>query len=64
MTVHTKLFVTRDKFNRPFPPCIMYVQYTGECALQRRLFSTSGGYHEYTGGISWWKVIGKTAEFV
>ena len=27
----------------------MSVQYTGWCAVQRGIFSTLGGYHEYTG---------------
>ena len=31
----------------------MSVQYTGRCAVQRGMFSTVEGYHEYTGGISW-----------
>ena len=31
-------------------PCIMSVQYTRECAVQRGMFSTPEGYHEYSGG--------------
>ena len=34
-------------------PCIMCVQYIGGCSVHRGVFSTSGGYHEYIGGISW-----------
>ena len=34
------------------PPCIMCVQYIGGCSVHRGVFSTSGGYHEYIGGIS------------
>ena len=33
-------------------PYIMCVQYIGECSVHRGMFSTSGGYHEYIGGIS------------
>ena len=33
--------------------CIMCVQYIGGCSVHRGVFSTSGGYHEYIGGISW-----------
>ena len=33
------------------PPCIMCVQYIGGCSVHRGVFSTSGGYHEYIGGI-------------
>ena len=32
--------------------CIMCVQYIGGCSVHRGVFSTSGGYHEYIGGIS------------
>ena len=32
-------------------PCIMCVQYIGGCSVHRGVFSTSGGYHEYIGGI-------------
>ena len=28
----------------------MSVQYAGECAVQWRMFSTPGRYHEYSGG--------------
>ena len=35
------------------PPCIMCIQYIGGCSVHLRVFSTSGGYHEYIGGISW-----------
>ena len=31
----------------------MCVQYIGGCSVHRGVFSTSGGYHEYIGGISW-----------
>ena len=31
-------------------PCIMSVHYRG-CAVQRGMFSTSGGYHENNGDI-------------
>ena len=40
-----------------FSPCIMCVQYIGGCSVHRGVFSTSGdvstsgGYHEYIGGI-------------
>ena len=34
------------------PPCIMCVQYIGECSVHRGVFSTSGGYHEYIRGCS------------
>ena len=35
------------------PPCIMCVQYIGGCSVHRGdTMSTSGGYHEYLGGIS------------
>ena len=43
--------------NRPPPPppsvspCITCVQYIGGCSVHRGVFSTSGGYHEYIGGI-------------
>ena len=34
-------------------PCIMRVQYIGGCSVHRGdTMSTSGGYHEYIGGIS------------
>ena len=33
-------------------PCIMCVQYIGGCSVHRGVFSTSGGCHEYIGGIS------------
>ena len=34
-------------------PCIMCVQYIGGCSVHRGdIMSTSGGYHEYIGGIS------------
>ena len=34
-------------------PCIMCVQYIGECSVhQGDIMSTSGGYHEYIGGCS------------
>ena len=46
-------------FLGPVPPCIMCVQYIGGCSVHRGVFSTwgdtmstSGGYHEYIGGIS------------
>ena len=32
-------------------PCIMCVQYIGGCSVHRGVVSTSGGYHEYIGGI-------------
>ena len=31
----------------------MCVQYIGGCSVHRGVFSTSGRYHEYIGGISW-----------
>ena len=31
----------------------MCVQYIGGCSVHRGVFSTSGGYHEYIGGIPW-----------
>ena len=31
----------------------MCVQYIGGCSVHRGVFSTSRGYHEYIGGISW-----------
>ena len=31
-------------------PCIMSVQYAGVCAVQQGMFSTPGGYHEYSAG--------------
>ena len=33
-------------------PCIMCVQYIGECSVHRGVFSTSGEYLEYIGGCS------------
>ena len=36
---------------RGLAPCIMCVQYIGGCSVHRGVFSTSGGYHEYIGGI-------------
>ena len=36
-----------------YTPCIMCVQYIGGCSVHRGVFSTSGGYHEYIGGISY-----------
>ncbi len=33
-------------------PRITYVQYSGGCAVQRWLYSTAEGYHQYSGGIS------------
>ena len=35
------------------PPCIMCVQYIGGCSVHRGMFSTSGGYHEYIGGVQY-----------
>ena len=34
-------------------PCIMCVQYIWGCSVHWGVFSTSWGYHEYIGGISW-----------
>ena len=34
--------------NQQEPPCIMCVQYIGGCSVHRKVFSTSGGYHEYS----------------
>ena len=49
-----KLACFKDlEWNLMFPPCIMCVQYIGGCSVHRGVFSTSGGYHEYIGGISW-----------
>ena len=31
----------------------MCVQYTGRCSVNRAVFSTSGGYHEYIGGAQY-----------
>ena len=36
-----------------FSPCIMCVQYIGGCSVHRGVFSTSGGYHEYIGGVQY-----------
>ena len=36
---------------RTLSPCIMSVQYTRGCAVQQGMFSTPGGYHEYSGDI-------------
>ena len=37
----------------PLPPCIMCVQYIRGCSVHwGDIMSTSGGYHEYIGGIS------------
>ena len=45
--------------NVSISPCIMCVQYIGGCSVHRGCsvhqgdtMSTSGGYHEYIGGIS------------
>ena len=34
------------------------VQYIGGCSVHRRVFSTSGGYHEYIGGGGYHEYIG------
>ena len=53
---HAKFCTDFEKFllclTYTFPPCIMCVQYIGGCSVHRGVFSTSGGYHEYIGGIS------------
>ena len=35
--------------NEQRSPCIMCIQYIGGCSVHGRVFSTSGGYHEYIG---------------
>ncbi len=34
-----------------YSPRVMYVQYSGGCAVEWRIFSTGEGYHQYSGGI-------------
>ena len=44
-------FNTAQNLVSPESPCIMCVQYIGGFSVHRGVFSTSGGYHEYIGGI-------------